>query len=161
MQREQLLRTVSLAAVSVQFAAQHLTEYAQQDALPRMMALGTLTSECFLNSSGTMPLHTGLLLCHKINVQTAGWRDIVPLIMPSRAEEPIHKDRLVRSAASGSFVEPLRDELHSQEVGMTGSLLWLALLGRITILYVKKLWTLDRVLGLATTQPFMGFAATT
>ena len=30
-----------------------------------------------------------------------------------------------------------------------------------TILYVKKLWTLDRVLGLATTQPFMGFAATT
>ena len=44
---------------------------------------------------------------------------------------------------------------------MTGSLLWLALLGRITILYVKKLWTLDRVLGLATTRPFMGFAATT
>ena len=44
---------------------------------------------------------------------------------------------------------------------MTGSLLWLALLGLITILYVKKLWTLDRVLGLATTQPLMGFAAIT
>ena len=74
MQREQLLRTVSLAAVSVQFAAQHLTEYAQQDALPRMMALGTLTSECFLSSSGTMPLHTAPL-CHQnqhINLRRLG-----------------------------------------------------------------------------------------
>ena len=44
---------------------------------------------------------------------------------------------------------------------MTAFLLWLALVGLITILYVKKLWTLEKVLGLATTHPLMGFAAIT
>ena len=44
---------------------------------------------------------------------------------------------------------------------MTGSLIWLALVGLITILYVKKLWILDKVLGLGTTDPLMGFGAIT
>jgi hypothetical protein len=81
-----------------------------------------------------------------------------------RAKQSRATDRLDRFAASGSLVELLRDNCTSrryQEVGMTGSLTWLALVGLITILYVKKFWTRDRVLGFGTTDPLMGFGAIT
>ena len=44
---------------------------------------------------------------------------------------------------------------------MIGSLIWLAFVGLITILYVTKLWILDKVFGLGTTYPLMGFGAIT
>jgi hypothetical protein len=66
--------------------------------------------------------------------------------------------------ASASLVEPLRTNCapqRYQEVGMTGSLIWLALVGLITVLYVKKLSILDKVLGLGTIDPLAGFGAIT
>jgi hypothetical protein len=112
----------------------------------------------------------------KINVQTntydhrrlARHRRFYLAVSPSRglvrAKQSRATDRLDRFAASGSLVELLRDNCTSrryQEVGMTGSLTWLALVGLITILYVKKFWTRDRVLGFGTTDPLMGFGAIT
>ena len=44
---------------------------------------------------------------------------------------------------------------------MIGSLIWLAFVGLITILYVKKLWILDKVFGLGTADPLMAFGAIT
>jgi hypothetical protein len=44
---------------------------------------------------------------------------------------------------------------------MTGSLIWLALVGLITVIYVKKLSILDKVLGLGTIDPLAGFGAIT
>jgi hypothetical protein len=44
---------------------------------------------------------------------------------------------------------------------MVGSLIWLAFVGLITILYAKKLWILDKVFGLGTADPLIGFGAIT
>lgn len=44
---------------------------------------------------------------------------------------------------------------------MTGSLIGLALVGLITVLYVKKLSILGKVLGLGTIDPLAGFGAIT
>ena len=44
---------------------------------------------------------------------------------------------------------------------MTGSLIWLAFVGLISTLYVKKLWILDKVFGLGTSDPIMGSGAIT
>ena len=42
---------------------------------------------------------------------------------------------------------------------MIGSLIWLAFVGLSSILYVKKLWILDKVFGLGTADPLMAFGA--
>ena len=42
---------------------------------------------------------------------------------------------------------------------MIGSLIWLAFVGLVSILYVKKLWILDKVFGLGTADPLMAFGA--
>jgi hypothetical protein len=44
---------------------------------------------------------------------------------------------------------------------MIGSLIWLAFVGLITILYVKKLWILDKVFRRDTADPLIGSGAIT
>jgi hypothetical protein len=138
-----------------------LEMHAQRDAPLRMMAPGAL----ILLPSQFERHHAGSYGAAAVSSKSmCSWRDIVAFILPSRrlvrAKQSRATGRLDRFAASGSLVEVLRDNCTSQryqEVGMTGSLTWLALVGLITILYVKKFWTRDRVLGFGTTDPLMGF----
>jgi hypothetical protein len=110
----------------------------------------------------------------KINVQTntydhrrlARRRRFYLAVSPSGAGEAIQSLKTAWIASplplrSLSYCGTNCTSQRYQEVGMTGSLIWLAFVGLITILYVKKLWILDKVLGLGTTDPLMGFGAIT
>ena len=107
----------------------------------------------------------------KINVPTntyGGWRDIVASILPSRAgegqsdPEPADSvDRFTAPFRSLSYCETRDTSQRYEEVDMIWSLIWLAFIGLISILYVKKLWILDKVFGLGTADPLMAFGAIT
>ena len=126
------------------------------------MAFGTLILNAFsVRAAPCRFIRRCCCVSSKINVPTniyGGWRDIVALILPSRAGEAIQN--LDRFTASASLVELLRANCapqRYQEVGMIGSLIWLAFVGLITILYVTKLWILDTVL--ASAQPIRSWAS--